>query len=66
MFPFGFYSDKSFYTMETDALDRFKHIRKTFYKIQIQEMMEGAGLQNICFSTNVPYWCALGTKTTLE
>ena len=61
--PLSAYSNKSFYTMKTDALDRFgTQLEKRFTKIQIKEMMERAGLKNIRFSTRVPYWCALGTK----
>ena len=49
--------------MQTDSLDRFgTRIEKRFTKIEILRMMEDAGLKNIKFSNNVPYWVALGEK----
>ncbi|WP_447968601.1 class I SAM-dependent methyltransferase [Nitrospira sp. M1] len=61
--PLSVYWDKSFYTMRTDALDRFgTKLEKRFTKEQIQVMMEQAGLENIEFSQNSPFWCAVGFK----
>ena len=57
------YHDKSFYTMRTDALDRFgTRIEHRFTKQQIQEMMERCGLRGIRFSESRPYWVAVGRK----
>lgn len=62
-FPLSFYRNKSFYTMRTDALDRFgTRLEQRFTKKQIKEMMTGAGLENIRFSEEMPFWCAVGTK----
>jgi hypothetical protein len=49
--------------MRTDALDRFgTRLEKRFTKIQIEEMMLRAGLENINFSNDLPFWCAVGYK----
>lgn len=62
-FPLSFYRHQKFYTMRTDALDRFgTRLEQRFTKAQITKMMEDAGLENIVFSDLVPYWCAVGTK----
>ena len=62
-FPLWNYSNKSFYFMQTDALDRFgTKIEKRFTKIEISKMMNSAGLENISFSKKAPYWVALGYK----
>lgn len=61
--PLSSYRDLSFYTMRTDALDRFgTRLEKRFSKRQIEDMMKVSGLTNICFSDDIPYWCAVGTK----
>lgn len=61
--PLSFYRHRSFYVMRTDALDRFgTKLEKRFTKTEISLMMERAGLENIVFSENAPYWCAVGYK----
>lgn len=61
--PLSAYRNLSFYTMRTDALDRFgTKLEKRFTKNQIRQMMEGAGLSRIIFSDQILYWCAVGTK----
>ena len=61
--PLSEYRAKSFYTMRTDALDRFgTRLEQRFTRDQIKEMMEAAGLVDIVFSDIAPYWCALGIK----
>lgn len=63
-FPLSFYRHQKFYTMRTDALDRFgTRLEQRFTKAQITKMMEDAGLENIIFSDTVPYWCAVGVKS---
>lgn len=63
-FPLSFYRHQKFYTMRTDALDRFgTRLEQRFTKAQITKMMQDAGLENIVFSQTVPYWCAVGTKS---
>jgi ubiquinone/menaquinone biosynthesis C-methylase UbiE len=62
--PLTEYRSKSFYTMRTDALDRFgTRLEHRFTQEQIKQMMEDAGLVNIQFSDIAPYWCALGIKS---
>jgi len=64
--PLSAYRNCTFYTMRTDALDRFgTRLEQRFTKNQIQEMMETAGLEDILFSTEVPYWCAVGTRSAV-
>lgn len=63
--PLSAYRNKSFYSMRTDALDRFgTRLEKRFTKEQILIMMTSAGLQNIQFSPQAPFWCAVGYKST--
>jgi ubiquinone/menaquinone biosynthesis C-methylase UbiE len=61
--PLSSYRQQSFYTMRTDALDRFgTQLEQRFTRKQIQAMMEQAGLERVVFSDGVPYWCAVGYK----
>jgi len=61
--PLSAYRDKSFYTMRTDALDRFgTRLEQRFSRQQIAGMMLAAGLVQIRFSEHPPYWCAMGYK----
>lgn len=63
--PLSAYRDKSFYTMRTDALDRFgTRLEHRFTRCEIEEMMGRAGLENIQFHEGIPYWCVLGWKRT--
>ena len=62
--PLAAYRGSSFYTMRTDALDRFgTRLEQRFTRGEIKQMMAAAGLENITFSAEVPYWCAVGYKT---
>lgn len=61
--PLSAYRANSFYTMRTDALDRLgTRLEQRFTRAQIDEMMHAAGLENIRFSEDVPYWVAVGTR----
>ncbi len=61
-FPLSQYRNNSFYTMRTDALDRFgTSLEKRFTKNEIREMMEECGLKNITFS-ETSFWTAIGFK----
>jgi hypothetical protein len=61
--PLSYYRDRSFYTMRTDALDRFgTRLEHRFTADQIRTMMESAGLERITFSNAQPFWCAVGYK----
>jgi ubiquinone/menaquinone biosynthesis C-methylase UbiE len=61
--PLASYRDLSFYTMRTDALDRFgTQLEQRFTKAEITAMLTAAGFENIQFSDNTPYWCAVAIK----
>jgi ubiquinone/menaquinone biosynthesis C-methylase UbiE len=65
--PLSAYRHCSFYTMRTDALDRFgTRLEQRFTQQQIRKMMEQAGLENIQFSSEVPFWCAVGYRKKSE
>jgi hypothetical protein len=58
-----FYSDKPFYVMRTDALDRFgTRLERRFTRVEIERMMYSAGLRGIEFSEEEPFWCAVGCR----
>ena len=62
-FPLSPYRFTSFYTMKTDALDRFgTKLENRFTKKEITIMMKDAGLINIKFSQTSPFWVAVGEK----
>ena len=61
--PLSYYRELSFYTMRTDAFDRFgTRLEQRFTADEIRSMMEAAGLTNVVLSTSVPYWCAVGYR----
>ena len=61
--PLSEYKDKSFYTMRTDALDRFgTKIEHRFSLDEIKNMMISSGLERIEYRDSPPYWCVLGYK----
>ena len=63
-FPLSYYRKYSFYTMRTDARDRFgTPLERRFSKTQICKMMERAGLVDIRFSDAAPHWCVVGVKS---
>lgn len=60
--PLSQYRDNSFYTMRTDALDRFgTRLEKRFTQAEIRAMMENCGLEKITFSDR-SFWTAVGFK----
>jgi ubiquinone/menaquinone biosynthesis C-methylase UbiE len=62
-FPLSEYRNLSFYTMRTDALDRFgTRLEQRFTRDEIEAMMLRCGLTDIRFSENAPYWVACGRK----
>ncbi len=62
-FPLSAYRNLSFYTMRTDALDRFgTRLEQRFSHEQIKSMMEQAGLERVEFSASEPFWCAVGYR----
>jgi len=63
-FPLSAYRDLNFYSMRTDALDRFgTRLEQRFSRKEIKKMMKNAGLSTIHFSPNVPFWCAVGYRS---
>ena len=61
--PLSSYRDKNFYSMRTDALDRFgTRLEKRFTKTQIEQMLLESGLEKIEFRSQEPYWCAIGYR----
>jgi ubiquinone/menaquinone biosynthesis C-methylase UbiE len=62
LIPLSQYRNNSFYTMRTDALDRFgTRLEKRFSKAEIRTMMENCGLTDIRFSDR-SFWTAVGFK----
>ena len=61
--PLSAYRDLSFYTMRTDALDRFgTRLEQRFTRPEIDQIMLNAGLADIQFSEREPFWVACGRK----
>ena len=62
-FPLSYYRNLSFYSMRTDACDRFgTPIEKRYTASEIKAMMERAGLGDIRMSDRPPYWVAVGRR----
>lgn len=65
--PLSFYRRLSFYTMRTDALDRFgTRVEKRFTRDEVVSMMMGSGLVDVEISSEPPYWCAVGYRSVRE
>jgi len=61
--PLSYYKDMSFYTMRTDALDRFgTKLEQRFSKSEIENILKSKGLKKITFSNKAPFWCVVGYK----
>lgn len=61
--PLSAYRHNSFYTLRTDALERFgTRLEQRFSKPEIEAMMRDAGLADIRFSDRPPFWVACGTR----
>lgn len=55
--PLSAYRRLSLYTMRTDALDRFgTRLEKRFTRDEIRELMARAGLRDVRFADDEPYW----------
>lgn len=62
-FPLMIYRRSSFYTMRTDALDRFgTHLEHRFSRSEIESMLTRCGLTDIRFRKAMPHWVACGWK----
>lgn len=61
--PLSYYKTHSTNIVFNDALDRFgTPLEQRFSREDIRTMMENAGLTDILFSENEPYWHAIGRK----
>ena len=61
--PLTYYSDKTFYVMQTDALDRFgTRLEQRFTKNEIAKLLADAGLTDARFSSRAPFWCVVAFK----
>jgi SAM-dependent methyltransferase len=61
--PLSAYRHRSFYTMRTDALDRFgTRLERRFSRDELVRLMEAAGLERVEVSPHEPYWCAVGCR----
>jgi hypothetical protein len=67
LIPLSSYRHASFYTMRTDALDRFgTRLEKRFSAKEIRVMLEEAGLEKIKFNDSTAYWTAIGFKQKID
>jgi len=63
-FPLAEYRYRGFYSMRTDALDRFgTRLEQRFSKEEIEAMMRRCGLDKIRFRDGPPFWGACGNKS---
>ncbi len=61
--PLSAYRYRSFYSMRTDALDRFgTRLEQRLTRAEIESLMRAAGLDQITFREGEPYWTAVGYK----
>ena len=65
--PLSIYRNQSFYSMKTDALDRFgTKLEKRFTKNEIKSLMSSCGLEKIKFSNSEPFWMQLVIKNNFN
>ena len=63
VWPLSAYRNLSYYTMRTDALDRFgTKLEQRFTRAEIVAMMAAAGLERIKFNERSQFWTAIGWK----
>lgn len=61
--PLSDYRSATYYRMRHNARDRFgTPLEQRFTREEIEAMMLEAGLQDIQFRDDVPFWCAVGIK----
>jgi hypothetical protein len=61
--PLSYYRRSSMATLRTDSRDRFgTPLEQRFTKVEIEKMMLKAGLEEIVFSDQEPFWVAVGRK----
>jgi hypothetical protein len=65
--PLAHYRNLSYYTMRTDALDRFgTRLEKRFSRKEMASLMQLGGLRDITFHESFPYWVAVGYKAAAD
>jgi len=63
--PLSEYRYRGFYSMRTDALDRFgTRLEQRFSRSEIEAMMQGCGLSDVRFREGPPFWVACGIKAS--
>lgn len=63
--PLSTYRHSSMATLRTDSRDRFgTPLEQRFTRSEIEQMLQEAGLTEICFSDRAPFWVAVGIKGT--
>jgi ubiquinone/menaquinone biosynthesis C-methylase UbiE len=63
LIPLMSYRYRTFYSLRTDALDRFgTRLEHRFTKAEIAQMMQECGLEDIKFREDEPFWVACGRK----
>ena len=61
--PLSSYKNNTFYTMRTDALDRFgTRLEQRFTKEEITQMLMNAGFKDFKFSNREPFWTVLAYR----
>jgi SAM-dependent methyltransferase len=61
--PLSYYLGKSVNIIRNDTLDRFgTPLEQRFSRAQIEQMLVDAGLEDIVFSEDEPYWHAVGRR----
>lgn len=64
--PLYYYRRHSFYTLRTDARDRFgTPLEQRFTREQIAGMLGRAGLEEVRFSEGAPFWCVVGFRNAM-
>jgi SAM-dependent methyltransferase len=62
--PLFQYRNRSFYVMRNDALDRFgTRLEKRYSRDEVRDLLEGAGLTDVAFSEDPPWWVAVGRRS---
>jgi SAM-dependent methyltransferase len=61
--PLADYSNKAFFVMRNDALDRFgTRLEQRFTRQQVEQLMRVSGLAEIVISDGTPYWHGIGKR----
>ncbi|MBI1268330.1 MAG: methyltransferase domain-containing protein [Cryomorphaceae bacterium] len=62
--PLSYYTNKSWNIIRNDARDRFgTPLEQRFSQIEIENMLHTAGMSNVRFSNNAPFWHCTAIKS---